>query len=73
VNQAKGEANRFQAILAQYRRFPEVTRKRLYLEALTTILPAAQSLYIVDADQKALIPWLSLESGVKQAPGGMKP
>ncbi len=73
VNQAKGEANRFQAILTQYRRFPEVTRKRLYLEALTTILPAAQSLYIVDADQKALIPWLSLESGVKQAPGGMKP
>ena len=73
VNRAKGEANRFQAILAQYRRFPEVTRKRLYLEALTTILPAAKSLYIVDADQKALIPWLSLESGVKQAPGGMKP
>ena len=73
VNRAKGEANRFQAILAQYRRFPEVTRKRLYLEALTTILPAAQSLYIVDADQKALIPWLSLESGVNQAPGGMKP
>ncbi len=73
VNRAKGEANRFQAILTQYQRFPEVTRKRLYLEALTTILPAAQSLYIVDADQKALIPWLSLESGVKQAPGGMKP
>jgi membrane protease subunit HflK len=73
VNQAKGEANRFQAILAQYRRFPEVTRKRLYLEALTTILPAAKSLYIVDADQKALIPWLSLESGLKQAPGGTKP
>jgi membrane protease subunit HflK len=73
VNRAKGEANRFQAILAEYRRFPEVTRKRLYLEALTTILPAAKSLYIVDADQKALIPWLSLESGVKQAPGGMKP
>jgi len=73
VNQAKGEANRFQAILAQYRRFPEVTRKRLYLEALTSILPAAKSLYIVDADQKALIPWLSLESGVNQAPGGMKP
>ncbi len=73
VNRAKGEANRFQAILTEYRRFPEVTRKRLYLEALTTILPAAKSLYIVDADQKALIPWLSLESGVKQAPGGMKP
>ncbi|MFQ5553632.1 MAG: FtsH protease activity modulator HflK, partial [Thermoplasmata archaeon] len=73
VNRAKGEANRFQAILAEYRRFPEVTRKRLYLEALTTILPDSKSLYIVDADQKALIPWLSLESGFKPAPGGTKP
>jgi membrane protease subunit HflK len=73
VNRAKGEANRFQAILAEYQRAPDVTRKRLYLEALTTILPNAKSLYIVDADQKALIPWLSLESGFKQAPGGTQP
>ncbi len=73
VNRAKGEANRFQAILAEYRKAPEVTRKRLYLEAVTQILPEAKSLYIVDADQKALIPWLSLESGFKQAPGGTKP
>ena len=73
VNRAKGEANRFQAILAEYKRAPEVTRKRLYLEALTTILPESKSLYIVDADQKALIPWLSLESGFKQTPGGTKP
>jgi len=73
VNRAKGEANRFQAILAEYRKAPEVTRKRLYLEALTTILPAAKSLYIVDADQKALIPWLSLESGKLQETGGKQP
>ncbi len=73
VNRAKGEANRFQAILAEYQKAPEVTRKRLYLEALTTILPDAKSLYIVDADQKALIPWLSLDSGLKPAPGGTKP
>jgi len=82
IPKARGEAGRtiaqaegfaLERVNQAYRRFPEVTRKRLYLEALTTILPAAQSLYIVDADQKALIPWLSLESGVKQAPGGMKP
>jgi len=73
VNRAKGEANRFQAILAEYKQAPDVTRKRLYLEALTKILPEAKSLYIVDADQKALIPWLSLESGMKPAAGGTKP
>jgi membrane protease subunit HflK len=73
VNRAKGEANRFQAILSEYKKAPEVTRKRLYLEALTVILPDAKSLYIVDADQKALIPWLSLDSGVKPAPEGKQP
>ncbi len=73
VNRALGEANRFQAILADYRRAPEVTRKRLYIEALTEILPDVSSLYIVDADQQALIPWLSLQPGLKPAPGGTQP
>ena len=35
VNRANGEANRFKAILAEYRRAPEVTRRRLYLESLS--------------------------------------
>lgn len=63
VNRANGEATRFTAILAQYQRAPEVTRRRLYLEAMADILPAAKALYIVDADQKTLLPLLRLESG----------
>jgi modulator of FtsH protease HflK len=67
VNRAKGEATRFAAILGEYQRAPEVTRRRLYLEAMANILPEASALYIVDSDQKALLPWLRLESG--QMPG----
>lgn len=63
INRANGEATRFTAILAQYQRAPEVTRRRLYLEAMADILPAAKALYIVDADQKTLLPLLRLESG----------
>jgi membrane protease subunit HflK len=63
VNRASGEATRFRAILAEYQRAPEVTRRRLYLEAVAKILPDAKALYIVDSDQKALLPWLRLESG----------
>ena len=73
VNRAKGEATRFQAILDDYLRAPEVTRRRLYLEAMGALLPEAKALYIVDADQKALVPWLPLEPGVKPAPGGKQP
>lgn len=63
INRANGEATRFTAILAQYQRAPEVTRRRLYLEAMADILPVAKALYIVDADQKTLLPLLRLESG----------
>ena len=65
VNRASGEATRFQAILDEYHQAPEVTRQRLYLEALGNFLAEIKGLYIVDSDQKALVPWLSLESGAK--------
>jgi membrane protease subunit HflK len=76
VNRANGEATRFRAVLEEYQRAPEVTRRRLYLEAIGTILPEAKALYIVDGDQKAIIPWLSLESAPKSVPqpvGGKQP
>jgi hypothetical protein len=38
VNRAQGEAARFLAVLDEYRRAPEVTRRRLYLEAMGAIL-----------------------------------
>ncbi len=63
VNRANGEATRFRAVLAAYQRAPEVTRRRLYLEAIGDILPQAKALYIVDSEQKALLPWLRLEPG----------
>jgi membrane protease subunit HflK len=67
VNRAKGEAERFRTVLAEYHRARDVTRRRLYLEALRDVLPDAKAVYIVDGDQKALVPWLSL--GTDQAPG----
>jgi membrane protease subunit HflK len=73
VNRANGEATRFLAILEQYQRAPEVTRRRLYLEALGAILPEAKALYVIDGDQKALVPWLPLDSGYKPAAGGKQP
>ena len=70
VNRASGEAARFLAVLDQYQAAPEVTRRRLYLEALGAILPEAKALYIVDGDQKALVPWLQMGSGDGLPAGG---
>lgn len=65
VNRAKGEAARFESILTEYLRAPQVTRRRLYLEAMTGLLAGMQGLYIVDEDQQAMVPWLSVESGTQ--------
>ena len=73
INRAEGEATRFMAILEQYQGAPEVTRRRLYLEAMTGFLADMKGLYIVDKDQKAMVPWLPLESGKQPPVEGRKP
>ncbi len=70
VNRAEGESTRFDAILTQYQEAPQVTRRRLYLEAMTELLADIKGLYIVDQDQKAMVPWLSMESGAQSQPSG---
>lgn len=72
VNRAQGEATRFKSILKEYVEAPQVTRRRLYLEAMTGLLADMKRLYIVDQDQKAMVPWLSMESGAQPSVQGGK-
>ncbi len=39
IQQAQGDAARFERLAAEYRRNPEVTRSRLYLETMEEVLP----------------------------------
>jgi membrane protease subunit HflK len=48
--QAVGETSHFLALKKEYEKAPDVTRTRLYLEAMEKILPRVQ-LYIVDSDK----------------------
>ena len=50
VADAVGETSRFLALQAEYEKVPDVTRTRLYLEAMERILPKLQ-LYVVDSDK----------------------
>jgi membrane protease subunit HflK len=60
VNHAKGDAARFSAVLKEYGNAKEVTKQRLYLEAFQMILPNAKEIYIIDSEQKGLLPLLQL-------------
>jgi len=66
INNAEGDANRFQAIYKEYARAPLVTRKRLYLEAIIDILPKISKKIIFDENQKNIIPLLNLGEEVKK-------
>jgi membrane protease subunit HflK len=60
VNRAKGDASRFKAMYAEYAKAKDVTKRRLYLEMLRELFPKLGEKFIIDADQKNLLPLLNL-------------
>ena len=69
VNQAEGEASRFSAVLAEYAKAPEVTRKRLYLETMEMVLGRVDKV-ILDENQNAqgVVPYLPLNELGRRKP-----
>ncbi len=62
VNRAQGDSARFVALFDDYRRAPDVTRRRLYLETMTQILPKVETKYIVDDELSGILPLLNLNN-----------
>ncbi len=69
VNKARGETNRFLALLTEYRKAPSVTRSRIYLETLEEVLPRLEEIYVMDDKTGGLLPLLPLR---KTMEGGAK-
>ncbi len=46
VAQAEGEAKRFESILVEYKKAPEVTRQRLYIEAMEQVLSSTSKVVV---------------------------
>lgn len=61
INRAEGNAVRFSAVYEEYRRAPDVTRRRLYLETMQRVLPAVGRKLYVDKDSTGVLPLLSLD------------
>lgn len=66
VNRAKGDASRFVAFYNAYSKAKDVTKRRMYLEMVKELFPRLDNKYIIDSDQKNVLPFLNLEkqSGV---------
>lgn len=60
INEAEGDVARFSALLAEYRKAPEVTRRRIYIETLQEVIPLVQTKIIVDKQTSGILPLLNL-------------
>ena len=67
VNNAEGDAKRFEALYEEYRKAPAVTRKRIYLETLAQVLPKLKRKVVVDENARGVLPLLSLDGKAKEA------
>ncbi|MEC3862246.1 FtsH protease activity modulator HflK [Mesobacterium sp. TK19101] len=70
VNEAEGEASRFTAVLEEYKKAPEVTRQRLYLETMEQVLGRVDKIIIDDqAGGQGVVPYLPLNE-LRRSTGG---
>lgn len=63
TNRASGDAQLFTSVFNEYKKAREVTRQRLYLETMETVMSNVKEKILIDKEVKNLVPLLNL--GVK--------
>ena len=71
IARARGESEQFKAILAEYQKSREVTRQRLYLEAMEQVLPGVSKIIVSPEAETVLI--LGQKEGITPVPIGPQP
>jgi membrane protease subunit HflK len=71
-NEAKGNANRFEQILTQYNKAPEVTRQRLYIDAQEQILSNTSKVLVDQKGGNSLL-YLPLDKLMERSGAGSQP
>jgi membrane protease subunit HflK len=51
------------ALFTEYQKAPEVTRRRIYLETLQTVMPLLESKIVIDEETNQILPLLQLNQG----------
>jgi membrane protease subunit HflK len=68
IAEAEGEAKRFLSVYAQYKKAPEVTRRRMYLETMSTILAPINKVIVDEGAGRSVVPYLPLPGLDKRTP-----
>lgn len=62
VNEAEGDVARFKALLDEYLKAPEVTKRRMYWETMQEVVPQIGRKIVIDSDANQILPLLQLGS-----------
>jgi len=65
VNNADGEAARFTALYNEYVKAPEVTKRRIYLETMSNVIPKIGNVVITDQKGNNVLPLLQMQMNKK--------
>lgn len=67
VNEAEGDISRFNAVLAEYLKAPEVTKQRIYIETMSKVMPKLGKKIILDDKANQILPLLQLSTDVQRS------
>ncbi|QDT11156.1 FtsH protease activity modulator HflK [Planctomycetes bacterium K23_9] len=62
VNEADGDVSRFNAVLTEYLKAPEVTKRRIYIETMRKVVPNMGRKIIIDEQASQILPLLQLST-----------
>ena len=63
INRAQGDTEAFLSVLEEYKKAEEITRRRLYIEAMEELLPKVGEITIIDSDESGVLKLLDLKKG----------
>ena len=70
VAEANGQTARFLKVYEEYKKAPDVTRKRMYLETMERVLGGTDKIILDSRSGQGVVPFLSLDQLRKRKEGG---
>ncbi|MCP5464252.1 MAG: FtsH protease activity modulator HflK [Deltaproteobacteria bacterium] len=60
INRAEGDTKRFLSLYGEFKKAPEITKKRLYFDQIKNTIKDIDQVYVVDPQVKGILPMLNL-------------
>ena len=70
VNAATGEAARFESLLTEYTKAPQITKERLYIESMESVLSKSSKVMVGTGDSGNNLMYLPIDKLINTTPAG---